>query len=144
MSEHEQRAGAEAARLVAAAQEWLRASAPHLAPVDAEGNPCSCPLCRAVVGVREADPDQVARWVETTMATFGSVFTQASDLAGHWTSDRSWTSAGDRDGAGVTGSEEGSSDVDGSGVPPGSGTGHDDPRTRTVRRIPIHRDDTTS
>jgi hypothetical protein len=137
VNEHEQRAGAEAARLVAALQGWLRTSAPHLAPVDADGNPCSCPLCRAVVGVREADPDQVARWVESGVAVLGSAFAQASDLAGHWTSDRGWTAA-DLD------TEPGEGDDAGSPVSPEDDTGHDVPRTRTVRRIPIHRDDTTS
>ena len=48
------RAGQEAARLLAAAQDWLRTSAPHLAPVADDGAPCSCPLCRAVAGLREA------------------------------------------------------------------------------------------
>ena len=36
------RAGAEASRLLSAAQQWLRESAPHLAPLDAAGEPCSC------------------------------------------------------------------------------------------------------
>jgi hypothetical protein len=72
MSEQDGRAGQEAARLVAAAQEWLRTSAPHLAPVGDDGEPCSCPLCRAVVGLREADPDTVARWVDTAVAGVGA------------------------------------------------------------------------
>lgn len=142
MSEHEQLAGAEAARLVGALQDWLRASAPHLAPVDADGNPCSCPLCRAVVGVREADPEQVGRWVESTVATFGSVFARASDVAGHWTSDHGWTSA-DLDDGRTAGGSSGAAAGDGD-VSPDDPSGHDDPRARTVRRIPIHRDDATS
>jgi hypothetical protein len=75
------RAGAEAARLLAAAQDWLRTSAPHLAPVADDGQPCSCPVCRAVAGLREADPDSVARWVDTAVATLGSLVAQAGDLA---------------------------------------------------------------
>ena len=75
------RAGQEAARLLAAAQDWLRTSAPHLAPVSADGEPCSCPLCRAVVGLREADPESVGRWVDSAVSALGSLVAQAGDLA---------------------------------------------------------------
>ena len=75
------RAGQEAARLLAAAQGWLRTSAPHLAPVSADGEPCSCPLCRAVVGLREADPESVGRWVDSAVSALGSLVAQAGDLA---------------------------------------------------------------
>jgi hypothetical protein len=75
------RAGQEAARLVAAAQDWLRTSAPHLAPLADDGQPCSCPVCRAVAGLREADPDSVGRWVDSAVAAFGSLVAQAGDLA---------------------------------------------------------------
>jgi hypothetical protein len=75
------RAGHEAARLLQAAQEWLRTSAPHLAPVAADGVGCSCPVCRAIAGLREADPDAVARWVDSALAAAGSLATQAADLA---------------------------------------------------------------
>ena len=67
MTEPDGRTGQEAARLLAAAQDWLRTSAPHLAPVGDSGEPCSCPLCKAVVGLREADPDAVARWVDAAV-----------------------------------------------------------------------------
>ncbi len=76
------RAGQEAARLLAAAQDWLRTSAPHLAPVSPDGEPCSCPLCRAVAGLREADPDSVGRWVDSAVTALGSLVAQAGDLAG--------------------------------------------------------------
>ena len=75
------RAGQEAARLLAAAQGWLRTSAPHLAPVSADGEPCSCPLCRAVVGLREAEPESVGRWVDSAVSALGSLGAQAGDLA---------------------------------------------------------------
>jgi hypothetical protein len=75
------RAGHEAARLLAAAQDWLRTSAPHLAPVADDGQPCSCPVCRAVAGLREADPDAVGRWVDTAVTTLGTLVAQAGDLA---------------------------------------------------------------
>jgi hypothetical protein len=74
-------AGQEAARLLAAAQGWLRTSAPHLAPVSADGEPCSCPLCRAVVGLREADPESVGRWVDSAVSALSSLVAQAGDLA---------------------------------------------------------------
>jgi hypothetical protein len=75
------RAGQEAARLLASAQDWLRTSAPHLAPVSADGEPCSCPVCRAVAGLREADPDSVGRWVDSAVTALGSLVAQAGDLA---------------------------------------------------------------
>lgn len=75
------RAGQEAARLLAAAQDWLRTSAPHLAPVSDDGTPCSCPLCRVVSGVREADPDDVARFVDGAVAALGQLAVQAGGLA---------------------------------------------------------------
>lgn len=75
------RAGVEAAKLLAVAQEWLRTSAPHLAPVDADGQTCPCPLCRAVAGVREADPDAVGRWVDSAVAAATAVLAQASEKA---------------------------------------------------------------
>jgi hypothetical protein len=75
------RAGQEAARLLAAAQDWLRTSAPHLAPLSVDGVPCSCPVCRAVAGLREADPDAVGRWVDSAVSALGSLVAQAGDLA---------------------------------------------------------------
>lgn len=81
MSDQTPRAGAEAARLLVSAQQWLRESAPHLAPVDADGAPCSCPLCRAVATVREADPGAVARWVDGAVSALEQVASQAGDTA---------------------------------------------------------------
>jgi hypothetical protein len=82
------RAGQEAARLLAAAQEWLRTSAPHLAPVGPDGELCSCPLCRAVVSLRDTDPDVVGRWVDAAVAGVSAVLAQtgagsASDSGEH-------------------------------------------------------------
>jgi hypothetical protein len=81
MSGTDPRAGQEAARLLAAAQDWLRTSAPHLAPVADDGVACSCPVCRAVAGLREADPDAVGRWVDSAVTALGSLAAQAGDLA---------------------------------------------------------------
>jgi hypothetical protein len=72
MTEEDPRAGYEAARLLAAAQDWLASAAPHLAPVDDEGRTCPCPLCRVVATVREADPEEVGRWVDAAVAGFGA------------------------------------------------------------------------
>lgn len=76
----EPRAGQEAARLLAAAQDWLRTSALHVAPLDAEGRTCACPLCRAVAGVRDADPDAVGRWVDSAVAAATAALAQASEM----------------------------------------------------------------
>lgn len=91
------RAGSEAARLFAAAQDWLRTSAPHFAPTDVDGSPCSCPVCRVVAGVRDADPDDVARFVDSAVAAVSSLATQATDLAAAardqsatWSSPEAW------------------------------------------------------
>ena len=81
MTEQIPRAGAEATRLVAAAQDWLRVSAPHLAPVDADGTPCSCPLCRGVAVLRDADPEVVGRWVDVAVATVEQAMSQARSAA---------------------------------------------------------------
>jgi hypothetical protein len=133
MSEPEGRAGQEAARLVAAAQEWLRTSAPHLAPVGDDGEPCSCPLCRAVVGLREADPDTVARWVDTAVTGVSAALAAVAATAG--------SGAGADDDDGDDGAEEQG--------PPGAtgesagdrvddpGVGHDGPGGRRVRRITL-------
>jgi hypothetical protein len=72
MSEETPRAGTEAARLLAAAQDWLASAAPHLAPVDDDGRTCPCPLCRVVATVREADADEVGRWVDAAVAGLGA------------------------------------------------------------------------
>ncbi len=104
-------AGEEAVRLVAAAQAWLRASAPHLAPLDEDGRPCSCPLCRAVAGVREADPESVGRWVDAAVAAAGAVLAQAGDVMGA--------------GASTAGSRAGREDADGEPGGDGSAPDHD-------------------
>jgi hypothetical protein len=75
------RAGAEASRLLSAAQQWLRESAPHLAPLDAAGEPCSCPLCRAVAAVRDADPDSVGRWVDSAVSALEQTTRQVAAQA---------------------------------------------------------------
>jgi hypothetical protein len=116
------RAGAEAARLLAAAQDWLRTSAPHLAPVDADGEPCSCPLCRGVAAVREADPDQVGRWVDTAVATLESVLAQASSRVASAGADASG----------------GTADREADPAPPQPAPDEQDGEpTRRVRRIPL-------
>jgi len=135
------RAGQEAARLLAAAQDWLRTSAPHLAPVSDDGAPCSCPVCRAVAGLREADPDAVGRWVDSAVTALGSLVVQAGDLAA--SADRSRAEAFDG-----TGSDAGPD----TGAHPGSDAqadaldeddarddraGQDGPTPRRVRRIPL-------
>lgn len=82
MTADEPRAGMEAARLLAVAQDWLRTSAPHLAPVDADGEPCSCPVCRVVATVRDADPDDVGRLVDTAVSALAGLAVQAAEVAG--------------------------------------------------------------
>ena len=137
------RAGQEAARLLAAAQGWLRTSAPHLAPVSADGEPCSCPLCRAVVGLREADPESVGRWVDSAVSALGSLVAQAGDLAA--------AGAGEaQDDAGAWAEDDESVD-DGDAEAPHDGGAQDedeaqewlgrqeDQAPRGVRRIPLDR-----
>ena len=74
----EPRAGQEAARLLSSVQDWLRTSAPHLAPVDEDGETCSCPICRVVASVREADPDAVGRWVDAAVTAATGALAQAT------------------------------------------------------------------
>ena len=141
------RAGVEAARLLAAAQDWLRTSAPHLAPVADDGQPCSCPVCRAVAGLREADPDAVGRWVDTAVATLGSLAASAGDLAARAAATRE--TEGDADAAPA---EDESEDVvedefdDGvdeddatltEQAPAVDAAGQDGRTPRRVRRIPL-------
>ena len=144
MTGDEPRAGQEAARLLAAAQDWLRTSAPHLAPVAPDGEPCSCPVCRAVAGLREADPDSVGRWVDSAVATIGSLVAQAGDLA----SSGSPGASGDGDDA------DGPDDADDDGYTTVSdshaeeatddgSSGQDGPRPRRVRRVPLRRETRT-
>ena len=136
------RAGGEAARLFAAAQDWLRTSAPHFAPTDVDGSPCSCPVCRVVASVRDADPDDVARFVDSAVAAVSSLATQATDLAGAareqgatWSSPEAWT--GDDDARGYAVDEDDDvegDDVDEDEVDEADDEGADD-GPRTVRRI---------
>ena len=162
MSGADPRAGQEAARLLQAAQEWLRTAAPHLAPVGPDGTPCSCPVCRTVAGLREADPDSVARWVDAAVTAATSLATQAADLAAAATrsaapdgpdhddgSDHHDGSDHD-DGPPGTGSDESRDrdpavDVDAGddlpdATPRPTSAGQDGPRPRGVRRIPVDRE----
>ena len=82
--------GDEISKVITTAQEWLRTQAPHLAPVDAQGETCPCPLCKVVVAVRDIDPDAAATWVNTAFAAFTSTlasYTSGSSTAqtgGEW------------------------------------------------------------
>ena len=165
MTGSDARAGQEAARLLHAAQEWLRTSAPHLAPLAADGAPCSCPVCRAVSGLREADPDSVARWVDSAVAAATALATQAADLAAAATRSAPPPDAGESHDEG--GQDEDSEDEDiededtqdearaGSGsvrahltdladlsdeAPARASAGQDGARSRGVRRIPVERE----
>ncbi len=155
MSGNDPRAGHEAARLLQAAQEWLRTSAPHLAPVAADGVACSCPVCRAISGLREADPDAVARWVDSTVAAASSLATQAADLAAAGTrsappAERSGQPAtdlpddpGSDRGYAVDDDLEDLDPVDGDladPAPAAAAAGQDGLRTRGVRRIRVEQD----
>jgi hypothetical protein len=125
VSDQAPRAGAEAAKLLTAAQEWLRTAAPHLAPVDADGETCSCPVCRGIVRLRETDPDSVARWVDGAVA-------QATGGTSPSAQEPDPADGGEPDAAAPE--QPGAGDA--------STAGHDDARTRRVRRIPI--DDATA
>jgi hypothetical protein len=131
------RAGHEASRLLQAAQDWLRSSAPHLAPVGPDGEPCSCPLCRAVVGLRDADPDAVGRWVDSAVTAATALAAQATDLAASAT-----RSAGDPEpDVDVDLDADAASDDDlADDIPGESAAGQDRPRPRGVRRIPVEHD----
>jgi hypothetical protein len=129
------RAGHEAARLLSAAQDWLRTSAPHLAPVGEDGEPCSCPLCRAVVGLRDADPDSVARWVDAAVTGASAALAQVADATS---------------GAGPTADDDAGADADvedtsgggtsGGAAPESDQVGHDGAAPRRVRRIRLDGD----
>ena len=160
MTASDPRAGQEAARLLTAAQEWLRTSAPHLAPVASDGAPCSCPVCRAVSGLREADPDSVARWVDSAVAAATALATQAADLAAAATRSAPPPDVGeshDEDSEDEDSDDEDSADEaragSGSvrahltdladladGAPARASAGQDGARSRGVRRIPVEHD----
>jgi hypothetical protein len=84
--------GDDISKVITTAQEWLKTQAPHLAPVDAQGETCPCPLCKAVATVRDIDPDAAATWVSTAFAAFTS--TLASYTAGSSSSHSSGDWAG--------------------------------------------------
>ena len=135
MTASDPRAGQEAARLLAAAQDWLRTSAPHLAPVSPDGEPCSCPVCRAVSGLREADPDLVGRWVDSAVTALGSLAAQAADLA---------AKAGGSTGLPDEPESEDLARLDDDGGPEDSDVrvpkaDEGDPAPRRVRRVPLDR-----
>lgn len=134
MTQEAPRAGAEAAQLFVAAQEWLRASAPHLAPVAADGETCPCPVCRGIAKVRDTDPDSVARWVDGAVTALETVIGQAAaGLA---------QAAG---GPSASPADNGDPATDDQPADDGTAqTGHDAPRTRRVRRIPILDDASSS
>ena len=155
------RAGHEAARLLAAAQDWLRTSAPHLAPVGEDGETCSCPLCRVVASVREADPEVVGGWVDAALAAATSALapraaTAPDDLdPDDDADDRPDDRGGDDDAPTsaaaavevpadhaprphvVPADEEDGSSTD---APDAGATGQDGERGRRVRSIPVERE----
>jgi hypothetical protein len=84
--------GDDISKVITTAQGWLKSQAPHLAPVDAQGGTCPCPLCKMVATVRDIDPDSAATWVNTAFAAFTS--TLASYTAGSTTTGTSGEWAG--------------------------------------------------
>ena len=156
------RAGQEAARLLAAAQDWLRTSAPHLAPVGEDGETCSCPLCRVVASVREADPEVVGGWVDAALAAATSALAPTAatapddldldvDVDGHDSDagdDVETPTSGRFGDAQVPGADAPRPHVapaeagDGSSTaaPDAGATGQDDERGRRVRSIPVDRE----
>lgn len=123
MTDDAPRAGAEAARLLAAAQDWLRDSAPHLAPVDDDGQTCSCPVCRGIVKLRDGDPESVGRWVDTAVAAFERV---VADLAAS-------RPAAAPDGADAPGGAAAPEDR----VTPAPDEAAESERPRRVRKVPL-------
>jgi len=135
------RAGQEAARLFAVAQDWLRTSAPHFAPTDVDGTPCSCPVCRVVGGLRDADPDDVARFVDSAVAAVSSLAAQAGDLASSardqaatWSAPEAWT--GEDDDAGYAVDVEDDEDDD--------AVGDDDEDVEDVEDVSADRPESTA
>ncbi|MEI8056608.1 MAG: hypothetical protein WCI29_04325 [Actinomycetes bacterium] len=83
-------AGEEIVRLFTAAQTWLRDQAPHLAPVDADGQTCSCPLCQVIVAVRDVDPSSAGLWIDSALASFTSTLASYVETASaQWPSSAS-------------------------------------------------------
>lgn len=141
MTDADPRAGREAARLLAAAQDWLRSSAPHLAPTAPDGEPCSCPVCRAVAGIREVDPEAVGRWVDVAVSSVGALLAQAGDLvvASPEAAAADGPAPAPRDDTGTTSC---------GGAPDSESARQDGSSPRRVRRVPVTRaeggDQTTS
>ncbi len=82
--------GDDISKAITTAQEWLRTQAPHLAPVDAQGETCPCPLCKVVATVRDIDPESAATWVNTAFAAFTSTlasYTASSPSAANTADD---------------------------------------------------------
>ncbi|HET7901081.1 MAG TPA: hypothetical protein VFL59_07815 [Candidatus Nanopelagicales bacterium] len=132
----EPRAGAEAARLLAAAQGWLRSAAPHLAPVGDDGATCPCPVCRAIAGVRDADPESVGRWVDTAVAAATTVLAQAGERLAPPEPAASDTDSGPTpDDDADLGDPAG--DASGTQEPRAPQAGQDEESARGVRRIPL-------
>jgi hypothetical protein len=94
-----------------------------------------------VVGLREADPDVVGRWVDSAVSALGSLVAQAGDLAA--SADRSRAEASDdtvADSGPDSGPDTGSDDgEDGPGEDDSweGGARQDGPTPRRVRRIPL-------
>lgn len=136
MTDGEGRAGQEAARLVAVAQDWLRTAAPHLAPVGIDGEPCSCPLCRAVVGLRDADPDTIGRWVDAAVVGVTTAVSQAAAAASDLAAQHSEWTGGDEATDDARPHDPERAEPDDS-WPAGVEVGVED---RAVRRIPLDGD----
>ena len=128
------RAGQEAARLLATAQDWLRTSAPHLAPVGDDGETCSCPLCRVVVSVRDVDPDVVGRWVDAAVAAATGALAQAGSPTSPTDPDP------DPEPDAAPGPAPDASASPGDDVGATAGTAQDEARERGVRSIPVERE----
>lgn len=82
--------GDDIARAITTAQQWLRTQAPHVAPVDALGQTCPCPLCKVVATVREIDPESAAVWVNTAVSSFTSTLATYMGGAGNENSPSEW------------------------------------------------------
>jgi hypothetical protein len=133
------RAGQEAARLLATAQDWLRTSAPHLAPVGDDGETCSCPLCRVVVSVRDVDPDVVGRWVDAAVAAATGALAQAGSPTSPTDPDPE-PDAAPAESASSDATDEPGRDAPADDVGDPAGTGQDAANGRRVRTIPVERE----
>ncbi|MEI6229653.1 MAG: hypothetical protein WCP81_02900 [Actinomycetes bacterium] len=82
--------GDDISKAISTAQKWLRTQAPHLAPVDEQGETCPCPLCKVVVTVRDIDPDAAAMWVNTAFAAFTSTLASYTSGSSAAQNDGDW------------------------------------------------------